>query len=51
VWLVLCVGLDAPPGPVSTLDEAAREFSSGDELGPAPRLGEHTDAWRVDLGL
>jgi crotonobetainyl-CoA:carnitine CoA-transferase CaiB-like acyl-CoA transferase len=50
-WVELFDGEDVSAGPVATLDEAAREFSSGDELGPAPRLGEHTDAWRVDLGL
>jgi len=50
-WLALFDGEDVSAGPVATLDEAAREFSSGDELGAAPRLGEHTDAWRAELGL
>jgi alpha-methylacyl-CoA racemase len=50
-WLERFDGEDVSAGPVATLDEAAREFSSGDELGPASRLGEHTDAWRDELGL
>ena len=50
-WLELFDGDDVSSGPVATLEEAAQEFSSGDQLGPAPRLGEHTDAWRAELGL
>jgi crotonobetainyl-CoA:carnitine CoA-transferase CaiB-like acyl-CoA transferase len=50
-WLERLDGEDVSAGPVATLDEAARAFSSGNELGPAPRLGEHTDAWRATLGL
>jgi crotonobetainyl-CoA:carnitine CoA-transferase CaiB-like acyl-CoA transferase len=50
-WLELFDGEDVSAGPVATLDEAASEFSSGDALGPVPRLGEHTHAWRVELGL
>jgi alpha-methylacyl-CoA racemase len=50
-WVELFDGEDVSAGPVATLDEAAREFSSGDEFGPAPAIGEHTDAWRVDLDL
>jgi hypothetical protein len=35
-------------GPVSTLAEAAKRF--GEPLTePAPRLGEHTEAWREAL--
>ena len=49
-WLELFDGEDVCAGPVATLEEAAREFSSGDDFGPAPRLGEHTDAWRKELG-
>jgi alpha-methylacyl-CoA racemase len=50
-WLELFDGEDVCVGPVATLAEAAREFSSGEQLGPAPRLGAHTDAWRAELGL
>jgi crotonobetainyl-CoA:carnitine CoA-transferase CaiB-like acyl-CoA transferase len=50
-WLDLFDGEDVSAGPVATLAEAAREFASGDQLGPAPRIGEHTDAWRTELGL
>ncbi len=49
-WLDLFDGEDVSAGPVATLAEAAREFASGDQLGPAPRIGEHTDAWRAELG-
>ena len=50
-WLERFDGEDVSAGPVATLDEAALEFSGGDDFGPAPRLGEHTDAWRATLGL
>jgi hypothetical protein len=36
---------------VATLAEAADQFATLEQLGPAPRLGEHTDAWREELGL
>ena len=49
-WLETMDGEDVSAGPVWTPDEAAREF--GEEPGgPAPALGEHTDAWRAELGL
>ena len=47
-WLETFDGEDVCAGPVWTLEEAAREFG-GDEHAPAPRLGEHTDAWRAEL--
>jgi alpha-methylacyl-CoA racemase len=50
-WLELFDGEDVCVGPVATLEEAARDFSSGEQLGPVPRLGEHTEAWRTELGL
>lgn len=50
-WLELFDGEDVSAGPVATLDEAAAEFSSEEQLGRAPRLGEHTEAWRTELGL
>jgi alpha-methylacyl-CoA racemase len=50
-WLELFDGEDVSAGPVLTLEEATAEFSSGQQLGAAPRLGEHTQAWRTELGL
>ena len=50
-WLVLFDGEDVCVGPVATLDEAEREFGGPPVDAPPPRLGEHTDAWRDDLGI
>jgi crotonobetainyl-CoA:carnitine CoA-transferase CaiB-like acyl-CoA transferase len=47
-WLDAFDGEDVCAGPVATLAEAAREFGT-DDLGSAPGLGEHTDAWRAEL--
>ncbi len=47
-WLELFDGEDVCAGPVATLAEAAGEFGL-DEHAAAPRLGEHTDAWRAEL--
>jgi alpha-methylacyl-CoA racemase len=51
-WWELFEGEDACVGPVATLLEASREFgtSRSGEAKP-PSLGEHTDAWRTELGL
>lgn len=49
-WLELFDGEEVCVGPVSTLEEAAAEFGSPVE-GRAPTLGEHTAAWRAELGL
>jgi crotonobetainyl-CoA:carnitine CoA-transferase CaiB-like acyl-CoA transferase len=51
-WLELFDGEDVCAGPVASLSEASRAFGipRGDS-GPAPRLGEHTDAWRAELGV
>jgi crotonobetainyl-CoA:carnitine CoA-transferase CaiB-like acyl-CoA transferase len=49
-WLELMDGEDVSAGPVWTIEEAAAEFGS-DPGGAAPALGEHTDAWRSELGL
>jgi len=49
-WLERFDGQDACVGPVWTLEEAAREFGEPPE-GRAPELGEHTTAWRAELGL
>jgi alpha-methylacyl-CoA racemase len=50
-WLELFEGEDVCAGPVATLADAAAEFGDQQTLAPAPSLGEHTDAWRRELGL
>jgi alpha-methylacyl-CoA racemase len=55
-WLELCEGEDVCVGPVWTIREAATEFGSlvSNSLlqaSAAPAPGEHTDAWRAELGL
>jgi crotonobetainyl-CoA:carnitine CoA-transferase CaiB-like acyl-CoA transferase len=47
-WLDLFDAEDVCVGPVATLADAHPELGGG-TLGPAPRLGEHTDAWREEL--
>jgi crotonobetainyl-CoA:carnitine CoA-transferase CaiB-like acyl-CoA transferase len=47
-WLELFDGEDVCAGPVASLEEAAGEFGL-DEDAAAPRLGEHTEAWRAEL--
>jgi crotonobetainyl-CoA:carnitine CoA-transferase CaiB-like acyl-CoA transferase len=47
-WLELFDGEDVCAGPVATLAEAAAEFGTGGHSA-APRLGEHTDAWRAEV--
>jgi alpha-methylacyl-CoA racemase len=49
-WLDLFGDEDVCAGPVWTLEEASAEFGSPLE-GRAPALGEHTAAWRAELGL
>ncbi len=49
-WLELCEDEDVAVGPVATLTEAAGEFGEP-VTGRGPRLGEHTSAWRQELGL
>jgi alpha-methylacyl-CoA racemase len=48
-WLDLFDAQDVCVGPVATLREAAADFGTPPVLPPA--LGEHTDAWRRDLGF
>jgi alpha-methylacyl-CoA racemase len=49
-WLELFDGEDVCVGPVASLEDAAAQF--GSPVGePAARVGEHTDAWRHELGL
>jgi alpha-methylacyl-CoA racemase len=50
-WWELFEGQDVCVGPVATLSEAAREFGRPANGAAPPRLGEHTDAWRRELGL
>jgi crotonobetainyl-CoA:carnitine CoA-transferase CaiB-like acyl-CoA transferase len=50
-WLELFDAEDVSVGPVATLAEAAAEFGDTARAGKAPTLGEHTDAWRRELGL
>ena len=49
-WVELMDGEDVSSGPVLTIEEAAEEFGF-EPAGPAPGLGEHTDAWGRELGL
>ncbi len=50
-WLALFDGDDVCVGPVSTREEAGRDFSSDDGGPDEVPLGAHTDAWRCELGL
>jgi crotonobetainyl-CoA:carnitine CoA-transferase CaiB-like acyl-CoA transferase len=49
-WLALFDGEDVCVGPVATPAEAEAEFASP-AVGSVPALGEHTAAWRRELGL
>jgi crotonobetainyl-CoA:carnitine CoA-transferase CaiB-like acyl-CoA transferase len=48
-WLELFEGEDVMAGPVATLEEASGQFGERASDGPAPTLGQHTDAWRARL--
>jgi crotonobetainyl-CoA:carnitine CoA-transferase CaiB-like acyl-CoA transferase len=52
-WLELLDGEEVCVGPVATLEEGAAELGhpEPEPARAAPRLGEHTDAWRAELGL
>ena len=50
-WLGLFEGEDVCAGPVATLAEATPAFGEPAPTAPAPRLGEHTERWRAELGL
>ena len=50
-WLQLFDGEDVCAGPVATLAEAGEAFGEPLDPRPAPRLGEHTQAWREELAL
>ena len=49
-WLELFEGEDVMVGPVATLAEAAEWLGMSEPQRPAPRLGEHTKAWRISIG-
>jgi alpha-methylacyl-CoA racemase len=50
-WLELFEHEDVMVGPVATLEEGAAEFGETRPTSPSPELGEHTEAWRIELGL
>jgi crotonobetainyl-CoA:carnitine CoA-transferase CaiB-like acyl-CoA transferase len=50
-WLELFDGEDVCVGPVATLAEASADLGGEAPPGRAPEPGEHTDAWRAELGL
>jgi alpha-methylacyl-CoA racemase len=50
-WMALFDSEDVMVGPVATLEEGAAAFGEPQSSEPAPALGEHTDAWRKELGL
>jgi alpha-methylacyl-CoA racemase len=50
-WLELFDGEDVCVGPVATLAEAASELRRPEPPALAAELGEHTEAWRQELGL
>jgi alpha-methylacyl-CoA racemase len=50
-WLELFEHEDVMVGPVATLEEGAAEFGDAPSAKPPPSLGEHTEAWRRELGL
>ena len=49
-WLQLFDGEDVCVGPVATLAEGAKTFGAGAGPPSAP-VGQHTDAWRHELGF
>ncbi len=50
-WWELFEGEDVCVGPVATLSQASREFGRAATGVAPPRLGEHTDDWRRELGV
>jgi alpha-methylacyl-CoA racemase len=50
-WLELFEEEDVMVGPVATLQEAASEFGGEPPTASAPAVGQHTEAWRRELGL
>jgi alpha-methylacyl-CoA racemase len=50
-WLARLDREDVCVGPVATLAEAAADLGTPAPAGRAPAVGEHTAAWRAELGL
>jgi crotonobetainyl-CoA:carnitine CoA-transferase CaiB-like acyl-CoA transferase len=50
-WLDVFDEEEVCVGPVATLEEAAAEFASDTVPLASAALGEHTAAWRAELGL
>jgi alpha-methylacyl-CoA racemase len=50
-WLEHFDSEDVMVGPVATLEEGAAEFGEPPPDEKAPALGQHTEAWRKELGL
>ena len=50
-WLELFDGEEVAAGPVATLGEAAVAFGPAEAPPRAPAIGEHTAAWRRELGF
>jgi crotonobetainyl-CoA:carnitine CoA-transferase CaiB-like acyl-CoA transferase len=50
-WLELFDEEDVAVGPVATLAEAAADLGGAEPPRPVPRLGQHTDEWRAELGF
>jgi crotonobetainyl-CoA:carnitine CoA-transferase CaiB-like acyl-CoA transferase len=50
-WLELVDGEDVCVGPVATLAEASPQFGRPADTAAPPGLGQHTEAWRVELSL
>jgi alpha-methylacyl-CoA racemase len=50
-WLERFESEDVMVGPVATLEEGAAQFGEPAPSSPAPSVGEHTAAWRQELGL
>jgi alpha-methylacyl-CoA racemase len=49
-WLALFDAEDVCVGPVATLAEGAEAFGEGTGV-PSARVGQHTEAWREELGF
>ena len=50
-WLELFDAEDVAVGPVATLAEAVDDLGTDESPQPVPRLGQHTEAWRTELGF
>jgi crotonobetainyl-CoA:carnitine CoA-transferase CaiB-like acyl-CoA transferase len=50
-WLGLFDGEDVCAGPVASMADATAVYGRPPAAEPAPALGEHTAAWRTELGL